>query len=90
MVNLPRNAFRGALAASAAIVAATAAAITLPASSALAADTATVNGATTYQTMAGFGASEAFGQASTVMNSSVVGAAAGAERPVTARPAAPA
>ena len=35
---------------------------------ALAADTATINGATTYQTMAGFGASEAFGQAQTVMN----------------------
>ena len=35
---------------------------------ALAADTATINGATTYQTMAGFGASEAFGQADTVMN----------------------
>ncbi len=35
---------------------------------ALAADTATINGATTYQTMAGFGASEAFGQAGTVMN----------------------
>ena len=70
MVNLPRNAFRGALAASAAIVAATAAAITLPASSALAADTATVNAGQTYQTIAGFGASEAFGQASSVMNSS--------------------
>jgi O-glycosyl hydrolase len=35
---------------------------------ALAADTATINGATTYQTMAGFGASEAFGQADTVLN----------------------
>ncbi len=35
---------------------------------ALAADTATINGATTYQTMAGFGASEAFGQADTIMN----------------------
>ncbi len=37
---------------------------------ALAADTATINGATTYQTMAGFGASEGFGQASTVMDAS--------------------
>ena len=46
---------------------------------ALAADTATINGATTYQTMAGFGASEAFGQAQTVMNAPVAGAAAGAE-----------
>ena len=35
---------------------------------ALAADTATINGATTYQTITGFGASEAFGQAETVMN----------------------
>jgi O-glycosyl hydrolase len=35
---------------------------------AAAADTATINGATTYQTMAGFGASEAFGEAQTVMN----------------------
>jgi O-glycosyl hydrolase len=33
---------------------------------ALAADTATINGATTYQTMAGFGASEAFGEADAV------------------------
>ena len=37
---------------------------------AAAADTATINGATTYQTMAGFGASEAFGEAATVMNAS--------------------
>ncbi len=37
---------------------------------AYAADTATINGATTYQTIAGFGASEAFGQASAVMNAS--------------------
>ena len=35
---------------------------------ALAADTATINGATTYQTMAGFGASEGFGAADAVMN----------------------
>jgi O-glycosyl hydrolase len=35
---------------------------------AFAASTATINGATTYQTIAGFGASEAFGEASTVMN----------------------
>ena len=37
---------------------------------AAAADTATINGATTYQTIAGFGASEAFGQAQTVMDAS--------------------
>ena len=41
-----------------------------PSGTAHAADTATINGATTYQTMAGFGASEAFGQASAVMNAS--------------------
>jgi O-glycosyl hydrolase len=37
---------------------------------AAAADTATINGGTTYQTIAGFGASEAFGQAETLMNAS--------------------
>jgi O-glycosyl hydrolase len=37
---------------------------------AYAADTASINGATTYQTIAGFGASEAFGEAATVMNAS--------------------
>ena len=33
-----------------------------------AADTATINGASTFQSITGFGASEAFGEASTVMN----------------------
>ncbi|HJP76436.1 MAG TPA: cellulose binding domain-containing protein [Pseudonocardiaceae bacterium] len=37
---------------------------------AFAASTATINGATTYQTITGFGASEGFGEASTVMNAS--------------------
>jgi O-glycosyl hydrolase len=37
---------------------------------AFAASTATINGGTTYQTITGFGASEAFGEASTVMNAS--------------------
>jgi O-glycosyl hydrolase len=37
---------------------------------AYAADTATINGSATYQTMTGFGASEAFGEASTVMSAS--------------------
>jgi glucuronoarabinoxylan endo-1,4-beta-xylanase len=37
---------------------------------AAAADTATINGASTFQTITGFGASEAFGQAQTVMNAS--------------------
>jgi O-glycosyl hydrolase len=44
--------------------------VTLPADRALAAGTATINGGTTYQTITGFGASEAFGEASTVMNAS--------------------
>ena len=35
---------------------------------AAAADTATINGASTFQTITGFGASEAFGQASSLMN----------------------
>lgn len=35
---------------------------------AFAASSATINGGTTYQTITGFGASEAFGEASTVMN----------------------
>ncbi|HTJ70118.1 MAG TPA: cellulose binding domain-containing protein [Actinospica sp.] len=38
--------------------------------SAYAADAATINGSTTYQTITGFGASEAFGEAQTVMNAS--------------------
>jgi O-glycosyl hydrolase len=37
---------------------------------AYAADAATINGSTTYQTISGFGASEAFGEAQTVMNAS--------------------
>jgi O-glycosyl hydrolase len=37
---------------------------------AAAADTATINGASTFQTITGFGASEAFGEAQTVMNAS--------------------
>jgi hypothetical protein len=46
------------------------AALVSVATPALAADTASINGATTYQTMAGFGVSEGFGQASTVMDAS--------------------
>jgi O-glycosyl hydrolase len=37
---------------------------------AAAADTATINGASTFQTISGFGASEAFGEADTVMDAS--------------------
>jgi O-glycosyl hydrolase len=63
---------RGALPAAAAVatLVLSAAGLTAAASPALAADTATINGATTYQTMAGFGASEGFGQAETVMDAS--------------------
>src|ERR1022692_3970818 len=39
-----------------------------PAGPAAAADTATINGASTFQTMDGFGASEGFGQAATIEN----------------------
>ncbi len=52
------------------VIGACALAVVVPSGSAYAADSATINGATTYQTMAGFGASEAFGQASAVMNAS--------------------
>ena len=41
-----------------------------PAHAASGVSTVTINGATTFQTMTGFGASEAFGQAATVMNAS--------------------
>jgi O-glycosyl hydrolase len=58
-----------ALAAAAALAIATAGLVTLSAP-ARAADTATINGATTFQTIAGFGASEGFGQAQTIMNAS--------------------
>ena len=63
---------RGALPAAAivATLALSAAGLAALSSPALAADTATINGATTYQTMAGFGASEGFGEAATVMNAS--------------------
>jgi O-glycosyl hydrolase len=56
--------------AAAATLALSAAGLVALAGPASAADTATINGATTYQTMAGFGASEGFGEAATVMNAS--------------------
>jgi O-glycosyl hydrolase len=59
---------RRSLLAGAAAIALIAAGMVAVSGPALAADTATINGATTYQTMAGFGASEAFGQADTIMN----------------------
>ncbi|ACU73817.1 cellulose-binding family II [Catenulispora acidiphila DSM 44928] len=58
------------LAASLSVVAACTLAVVVPSGAAYAADTATINGATTYQTIAGFGASEAFGEAAAVMNAS--------------------
>ncbi len=65
-----RRAVGAILAASTTLLTVTALTMAVPASPALAADTATINGATTYQTMTGFGASEGFGEASTVMNAS--------------------
>jgi O-glycosyl hydrolase len=50
------------------LLSATALGAALPAAPALAADTATINGSQTFQSMAGFGFAEAFGQASAVMN----------------------
>ena len=60
------------VAAAAVVVAATLALATQarPAYAASGVSTVTINGATTFQTMTGFGASEAFGQAATVMNAS--------------------
>jgi O-glycosyl hydrolase len=67
MFRVPRRSAFRALAGvvTLAMSAVSAAAVAGPAA---AADTATINGATTYQTMAGFGASEGFGQASTLEN----------------------
>jgi len=58
-----------ALAAAATVVAAMTAAAA-QARPALAASSATINGGTTYQTITGFGASEGFGEAATVMDAS--------------------
>src|ERR1051326_9059034 len=58
------------LAASLSVLGACALAVVMPSSPAYAADSASINGATTFQTIAGFGASEGFGEASTVMNAS--------------------
>jgi O-glycosyl hydrolase len=61
--------FRPIAAATAITLAATTAVI-YEAAPAYAADSATINGGTTYQTMAGFGASEGFGQAQVIMDAS--------------------
>jgi O-glycosyl hydrolase len=63
-----RHPIRIALAACAVTVSGAAFAVAYQASPALAADTATISGATTYQTMSGFGFAEAFGEAASVMN----------------------
>ncbi len=68
MFTLTRRTARAPLVASAALLAVSALTVLAPSGPASAADTATINGATTFQTMAGFGASEGFGQASTIMN----------------------
>jgi O-glycosyl hydrolase len=66
----PRRILCTALAMPAALLSVATLSVVAPATSALAAITATINGATKYQTIAGFGVSEAFGQAQTVMDSS--------------------
>jgi O-glycosyl hydrolase len=53
-----------------AVVVAAMLAVAAQARPALAASSATINGGTTYQTIAGFGASEGFGEAATVMDAS--------------------
>ena len=70
MLDRIRRPASAALAAATALLTVTALGLLAPAVPALAADTATINGATTYQTITGFGASEAFGEAQTVMNAS--------------------
>jgi len=64
----PRQTIRVALAASAIVLSSSVCALAFQASPALAADSASISGATTYQTMAGFGFAEAFGEAADVMN----------------------
>ncbi len=68
MFTLTRRTARAPLMASAALLAVSALTVLAPSGPAAAADTATINGALTFQTIAGFGASEGFGQASTIMN----------------------
>ena len=68
MFTLTRRTARAPLMASAALLAVSALTVLGPSGPASAADTATINGASAFQTMAGFGASEGFGQASTIMN----------------------
>jgi O-glycosyl hydrolase len=64
----PRHTIRAALAVSAVVLSGSVFAVAYQASPALAADSASISGSTTYQTMAGFGFAEAFGEAADVMN----------------------
>jgi O-glycosyl hydrolase len=66
MQKLSRLAARRPLAAAAVVLAAGGLTLTAPASPALAASPATIDGAVQYQRIAGFGSSEAFGQASII------------------------
>jgi O-glycosyl hydrolase len=66
MQKLTKLAGRRPLAAAAVVLAAGALTLAAPASPALAAPSATIDGAVHYQTIAGFGSSEAFGQASII------------------------
>jgi O-glycosyl hydrolase len=66
MQKLTRLGARGPLAAAAVVLAAGALTLTAPASPALAASSATIDGAVHFQRIAGFGSSEAFGQASVI------------------------
>ncbi len=68
MPSSPRQTIRVGLAASAIVLSSSVCALAFQASPALAADSASISGATTYQTMAGFGFAEAFGEAADVMN----------------------
>jgi O-glycosyl hydrolase len=63
-----RRRVRTGLAATMAVLGAGALVVALPSAPAFAADTASINGATTYQTITCFGSSEAFGQAQSVMS----------------------
>ncbi len=66
MNKLTRLAARGPLAAATVVLAAGALTLAAPATPALAASSATIDGAVHYQRIAGFGSSEAFGQASII------------------------
>ena len=68
MTRSSRRTIRVAVAASTVILSGSAFAVAYQASPAFAADSASISGSTTYQTIAGFGFAEAFGEAADVMN----------------------